>query len=203
MKRLCQIIMFVVVLTMPASAPYNLPVLRQQHIFDRSWIDSAACTAPCWENLAPGQTSYTDALPLIRHNTAFTIIPPPPHDASQNVTWASTIIVQRAQDGLSGDLWFDPTDAARPGALLTITLGVPKGTTLGDIIRWRGDPTRYALRCLNCFEAPELLYLHLYYDAQQMEVLTTVIRRPDTATWAIDWEQPILEVIYEEKRFYG
>jgi hypothetical protein len=207
MKRLCQIILLAVILSVSGSAPYNLPILRQHHPSDLSWLESKSCAAPCWENLSPGQTTYADGLERIQHNAALTILPLPPHDPSQDITWASTILVQHASRGTpTADLWFHPADTenlGHPDSLLTITFGVPKGTTLGDIIRWRGDPTRYALRCLNCFEAPDLLFLHLYYDAEQMEVLTTAIPRPHSMTWTIDWNQPIMEVIYESNAFYA
>src|SRR3954468_6193603 len=93
MKRLCQFIILVIILRVSGSAPYNLPTLRQHHPSDLSWLESKSCAAPCWENLSPGQTTYADGLQRIQHNAALTIVPLPPHDPDQDITWASMIIV--------------------------------------------------------------------------------------------------------------
>lgn len=163
------------------AAACTPPELRDPKMLrDDSLITDDPCAAPCWRGITPGETKWTDALPLIQDDPAF-----------------ADVQVQQGQDGALGAQWRFGADNPPCCQMISgtgdtvdfITVQLAPGVTVGQLIEAKGEPTYVLGRDFT----PDQAVMLLLYPEQQLIVYAFVA---GTANGVLSESSEVVSVSY-------
>jgi hypothetical protein len=147
----------IVVLVIAACAPP--PVLRnEKFLSDDSLVSGEPCVAPCWREITPGETGWSDALSILEDASDITL------DPVQDDPESEAIGVQWKQN--EGDVCCQMI-SENGDTVSLIFLQTAPNMTVGELVEAHGDPA-YAIG--NPVTDDQAVVL-LVYPNQQMVVL--------------------------------
>lgn len=151
-----------VVLVAACSPP---PELRDQKLInDRSLVTGEPCEAPCWRNITPGVTAWSDALTLLEDDA--TIEDPTVQTAEDRSAVAASFKEPGGVDS-SGQIFSEDGDKVG-----LIFLRLAPDVTLDQVLARHGEPT-YVIGTPFSDEPPQAI-VNLVYPDQQMIVYVFV-----------------------------
>src|SRR5689334_19085430 len=59
------------------------------------WLNEPVCLPPCWENITPGNTSFTDALPIAKAISGFELVHIDDDSIQLNYNQGSLLLLSR------------------------------------------------------------------------------------------------------------
>lgn len=151
--------LFLVILIAACVPP---PVLRNDKMLnDTSLVSNEPCAAPCWKNITPGETKWTDALAIIEDD--------PNYDDPQT---------QNAQEGSAIGAQWQKKDGEACCQMVTedgqtvsfISLRLAPESTIGQVIEAQGEPT-YAI---GTPVTDDQAVIYLFYPDKSLIVVTFV-----------------------------
>ncbi len=169
-----------VVLVAACSPP---PELRDQKLInDRSLVTGEPCEAPCWRNITPGVTAWSDALTLLEDDA--TIEDPTVQTAEDSSAVAASFKEPGGVDA-SGQIFSEDGDKVG-----LIFLRLAPDVTLDQVLARYGEPT-YVIGTPFSDEPPQAI-VNLVYPDQQMIVYVFVPGQQG----ALDGLNEIVGVLY-------
>jgi len=113
-----------------------VPQLRNEELLqDLSLISGEPCSAPCWENMIPGETSWDDAVTILSENADFTNL-----DRDRNRETGEEIYNFNYLDGSQCCRIY-----SRDGELLSsVLLLLAPNMTLSQVIEVYGEPLYFS-----------------------------------------------------------
>lgn len=132
MKRALHLLLpAIAVLLIAACAP--APVLRNEKLLhDDSLVTNEPCTSPCWRNITPGETDWSEALSIIEDETSFILDPvqEDPDTDAIGVQWKET----------EGELCCQMISENGDTVSLLFLQTAPD-VTVGEMFEGQGEPT--------------------------------------------------------------
>jgi hypothetical protein len=134
------------------------PSLRDPNLLnDQSLLTDDPCAAPCWNNITPGETRWTEALEMVQGDTRFANVETVRGEGDSNAVgarWRAGADLPLCCQMVSGE-----------GQTVDfISLQLTPEITIAEVIAVKGEPT-YAL---GGEFASDQAYVMLFYPEQQM-----------------------------------
>jgi hypothetical protein len=169
-----------------AGCQPQVELLSEQYLQDTSLVTGDPCSAPCWRNIIPGETTWTDALARVQDDaTLAEVNEQTAEDSSERA------ITFQNRDGIPCCLLYS-TDGQVVDQIL---LQVAPAMTTGQVIDVLGEPTYVAGTDSENAQglSPEQASLALYYPEAQTVVYAFVAGRESGALTA---DSQIFAVLY-------
>lgn len=106
------------------------------------WLEGIPCRPPCWEGITPGQTSFNDAVELLKKNPATTMVQiSEGSDKKPFASWNWLNNLSSANIQLNTNNGVIEARAGKSGTITKISSRLPASFKLGEIIRVYGEPS--------------------------------------------------------------
>jgi hypothetical protein len=169
-----------------AGCQPQIELLSEQYLQDTSLVTGDPCSAPCWRNITPGETAWTDALARVQDDPTLAEVNEQTSEESSEVA-----ITFQNRDGIPCCLLYS-TDGEVVDQIL---LQVAPDMTTGQVIDVLGEPTYVAGTDSENAQglSPEQASLALYFPEAQTVVYSFVEGRENGA---LSEQSPIFAVLY-------
>jgi hypothetical protein len=169
-----------------AGCQPQIELLSEQYLQDTSLVTGNPCSAPCWRNIIPGETGWTDALARLQDDATLAEVQEQTSEESSEVA-----ITFQNRDGIPCCLLYS-TDGEVVDQIL---LQVAPDMTTGQVVDVLGEPTYVAGTDNENAQglSPEQASLALYYPDVQTVVYAFVEGRENGA---LSEQSPIFAVLY-------
>ncbi len=185
--RLVAIISLILLATFViAGCAPQIELLSEQYLQDTSLISGEPCGAPCWRNITPGETRWTEALTRVQDDATLADV-----QEQSNEDSAEVAITFQNRDGVPCCLLY-----SQDGQFVDqILLQVAPQMTVGQVIETYGEPTYVSGTDDENAQglSPEQASLAMYYPEQQTVVYAFVEGRENGV---LSEQSPIFAVLH-------
>lgn len=159
-----------------AGCQPQVELLSDQYLQDTSLVTGDPCSAPCWRNITPGETTWTDALARVQDDATLAEVQEQSADEEGSTEVAITF---QNRDGIPCCLLYSTNGEV----VDQILLQVAPAMTTGQVIDVLGEPTYVAGTDSENAQglSPEQASLALYYPDNQTVVYAFVEGRESGA----------------------
>ncbi len=185
--RLAAILSLILLTTLViAGCAPQIELLSEQYLQDTSLVSGEPCGAPCWRNIIPGETRWTDALTRVQDDPTLAEV-----QEQSNEETSEVAITFQNRDGIPCCLLY-----SQDGQFVDqILLQVAPQMTIGQAIETLGEPTYVSGTDNENAQglSPEQASLALYYPEQQT-VVYAFVEGKENGT--LTEQSPVFAVLY-------